>query len=196
MEEEKRKAEERAVDAVQRTVGNEDEPYLVEAVNGTGAELVDERPQRSISKAQLQGLTRIDLSATLVILDMPYMAQVSPYLIMHGKCEVNFMHESNNQHLHDHSPWGGASDVRADLQKGDLGELDGDLVTAFASSESSIDSDDLTDSRMRSPLISNCDNGMRTTGGSLSRPPGEHNQALLSLLKNWKYELFIYPSSH
>ncbi|GAB4826341.1 hypothetical protein Ancab_009207 [Ancistrocladus abbreviatus] len=50
----------------------------------------------------------------------------------------------------------------------DPGELDGDLVTASASSESSIDSDDLTDSRMRSPLTSDCDNGMRTTGGSSS----------------------------
>ncbi|GAB4826476.1 hypothetical protein Ancab_033371 [Ancistrocladus abbreviatus] len=78
----------------------------------------------------------------------------------------------------------------ADLQKGDLGELDGDLVTTSASSESSIDSDDLTNSHMRSPLTSDCDNGMRTTGGSPSRPPGEHNQALLSLPKNWKYELF------
>ncbi|GAB2265179.1 hypothetical protein Dimus_000244 [Dionaea muscipula] len=47
-------------------------------------------------------------------------------------------------------------------------DIDSDLVTASVSSESSIDSDDLTDSRMRSPQASDGDNGMRTAAGSPS----------------------------
>ncbi|GAB4858282.1 hypothetical protein Ancab_009755 [Ancistrocladus abbreviatus] len=47
-------------------------------------------------------------------------------------------------------------------------ELDGDLITASVSGESSIDSEDLNDSRMRSPLASDCDNGMKTAAGSPS----------------------------
>ncbi|GAB2294021.1 hypothetical protein Dimus_028237 [Dionaea muscipula] len=50
----------------------------------------------------------------------------------------------------------------------DPSELDSDLVTASVSSESSIDSEDLTDSRMRSPQALDADNGTRTAAGSPS----------------------------
>lgn len=45
-------------------------------------------------------------------------------------------------------------------------DLDGDLVTASVSSESSIDSDDPTDSRSRSPFATDYDNGTRTAASS------------------------------
>ncbi|KAI4347571.1 hypothetical protein L6164_008375 [Bauhinia variegata] len=48
-------------------------------------------------------------------------------------------------------------------------DLDGDLVTASISSESSADSDEPADSRNRSPLATDCENGTRTASGSPSR---------------------------
>lgn len=48
-------------------------------------------------------------------------------------------------------------------------DLDGDLITASISSESSIDSDDQADSRHRSPLANDYDNGTRTAVSSPSR---------------------------
>jgi len=48
-------------------------------------------------------------------------------------------------------------------------DLDGDLVTASVSSESSADSDEPVDSRNRSPLATDCENGTRTAAGSPSR---------------------------
>lgn len=51
--------------------------------------------------------------------------------------------------------------------RADPAELDGDLPTASVSSESS-DTDDLTESRLRSPQTSDCDNGLRTEAGSPS----------------------------
>ncbi|GAY34821.1 hypothetical protein CUMW_284660, partial [Citrus unshiu] len=47
-------------------------------------------------------------------------------------------------------------------------DLDGDLITASISSESSIDSDDQADSRHRSPLANDYDNGTRTAASSPS----------------------------
>ncbi|ESW24217.1 hypothetical protein PHAVU_004G112000 [Phaseolus vulgaris] len=47
-------------------------------------------------------------------------------------------------------------------------DLDGDLVTASVSSESSADSDEPVDSRNRSPLATDCENGTRTAAGSPS----------------------------
>ncbi|KAJ7969914.1 Mitogen-activated protein kinase kinase kinase [Quillaja saponaria] len=47
-------------------------------------------------------------------------------------------------------------------------DLDGDLVTASVSSESSIESDDPSDSRHRSPQAIDYDHGARTAGGSPS----------------------------
>lgn len=51
----------------------------------------------------------------------------------------------------------------------DSAELDGELVIASISSECSIESDDQTDSRQRSPLESDYELGSRTTTGSPSR---------------------------
>lgn len=51
----------------------------------------------------------------------------------------------------------------------DHSELDNDLVTASVSSNSSVESDDLTDSRLRSPQASDLDIGPRTAAGSPSR---------------------------
>ncbi|KAK0597152.1 hypothetical protein LWI29_022282 [Acer saccharum] len=48
------------------------------------------------------------------------------------------------------------------------GDLDGDFVTASVSSESSNDSDDPADSRQRSPLANDYENGTRTAAGSPS----------------------------
>lgn len=48
-------------------------------------------------------------------------------------------------------------------------DLDGDLVTASVSSESSLDSDDPTDSRSRSPHATDYDNGIRTAASSPPR---------------------------
>lgn len=48
-------------------------------------------------------------------------------------------------------------------------DLDGDLVTASVSSESSIDSDDPTDSHHRSPQATDYDAGTRIAAGSPSR---------------------------
>lgn len=48
-------------------------------------------------------------------------------------------------------------------------DLDGDLITASVSSESSIDSDDQADSRHRSPLANDYDNVTRTAASSPSR---------------------------
>lgn len=48
-------------------------------------------------------------------------------------------------------------------------DLDGELVTASVSSESSIDSDDPADSRQRSPLANDFDNLTRTAATSPSR---------------------------
>ncbi|XP_057527939.1 mitogen-activated protein kinase kinase kinase YODA-like [Amaranthus tricolor] len=50
----------------------------------------------------------------------------------------------------------------------DHSELDNDLVTASVSSNSSVESDDLTDSRLRSPQASDLDIGPRTAAGSPS----------------------------
>ncbi|KAH9677715.1 protein kinase domain-containing protein [Citrus sinensis] len=50
-------------------------------------------------------------------------------------------------------------------------DLDGDLITASISSESSIDSDDQADSRHRSPLANDYDNGTRTAASSPSSAP-------------------------
>lgn len=50
----------------------------------------------------------------------------------------------------------------------DPADLDSDLVTASVSGESSIDSDDQTDSRVRSPQASDGDNMARATAGSPS----------------------------
>ncbi|KAL5173692.1 Mitogen-activated protein kinase kinase kinase YODA [Glycine soja] len=47
-------------------------------------------------------------------------------------------------------------------------ELDGDLVTASVSSESSADSDEPVDSHNRSPLATDCETGTRTAAGSPS----------------------------
>ncbi|KHN41598.1 Mitogen-activated protein kinase kinase kinase 2 [Glycine soja] len=47
-------------------------------------------------------------------------------------------------------------------------DLDGDLVTASVSSESSADSDEPVDSRNRSPLATDCETGTRTAAGSPS----------------------------
>lgn len=47
-------------------------------------------------------------------------------------------------------------------------DLDGDLITASISSESSIDSDEQADSRHRSPLANDYDNGTRTAASSPS----------------------------
>ncbi|XAR53642.1 Mitogen-activated protein kinase kinase kinase [Bertholletia excelsa] len=52
--------------------------------------------------------------------------------------------------------------------KPDPADLDGDIVNASFSSECSIDSDDLADSRQRSPLASDYENGNRTAVGSPS----------------------------
>lgn len=52
--------------------------------------------------------------------------------------------------------------------RGDPSELDNDLITASMSSESSVESDDLTDSRIRSPQASDLDIGPRTAAGSPS----------------------------
>lgn len=49
------------------------------------------------------------------------------------------------------------------------GDLDGDLVTASVSSESSSDSDDPADSQQRSPLANDYDIGTRTAACSPSR---------------------------
>lgn len=48
-------------------------------------------------------------------------------------------------------------------------DIDSDLVTASVSSDSSIDSDDLADSRHRSPRATDYDNGNRAAAGSPSR---------------------------
>lgn len=48
-------------------------------------------------------------------------------------------------------------------------DLEGDLVTASVSSESSVNSDDPADSRLLSPQASDYDNGTRTIMGSPSR---------------------------
>ncbi|GMH08976.1 hypothetical protein Nepgr_010816 [Nepenthes gracilis] len=45
-------------------------------------------------------------------------------------------------------------------------ELDGDLVTASVSSESSVDSDDMPDCHIRASQASACNNGMRTVAGN------------------------------
>ncbi|KAL2920714.1 Mitogen-activated protein kinase kinase kinase YODA [Bienertia sinuspersici] len=52
--------------------------------------------------------------------------------------------------------------------RADPAELDSDLVTASISSESSVESDDLTESRLRSPQASDLDIGPRTAAGSPS----------------------------
>lgn len=48
-------------------------------------------------------------------------------------------------------------------------DLDGDMITASVSSESSVDSDDPADSCHRSPQAIDYDNGTRTAAGSPSR---------------------------
>lgn len=53
-------------------------------------------------------------------------------------------------------------------QRSDLADLEGEVAVASVSSECSIDSDDPTDSRQRSPLVSDCEFGSKTAAGSPS----------------------------
>ncbi|KAI4326940.1 hypothetical protein L6164_019453 [Bauhinia variegata] len=51
---------------------------------------------------------------------------------------------------------------RCPLNSGKPTDAEGDIATASVSSDSSVDSDDPSDSRLRSPLASDCENGNRT----------------------------------
>lgn len=55
------------------------------------------------------------------------------------------------------------------LSRADPTDAEGDIATASISSDSSIDSDDPSDSRLLSPMASDCEYGNRTTVNSPSR---------------------------